>query len=253
MSCWLAALGVDVSQVPIARRVREAERLRAAGRVPLIRAVAGRIEGRVQGSHARPHLVELQAPVWDADQWAAVGGLLGHHARHYARLLAGQLPEQFDLVLAPLGLSLVPVADEWDAACTCALPRPCVHQIAVWLDVGARLDDDPYLMARVRGRSREQLLAEIRDRRAGDVRDAVPVTELEVERWEQITMAPEEVPLPAVEPVGTPAGPLMVLGDPAGWTGPASAGARFAPLVVAAAERARHLLDDPMTADGPER
>lgn len=239
-SRWLGALGIDADD----RRFREADRLRSAGRVMSVRTSAGLIEGRVQGSHARPHLVELVVAQWTDEQWAAVGELLARQARHYARLLAGQLPDQFDVVLTELGLSLVPRADQWRLRCTCGQATPCVDQIAVWLTVRDHLDREPYLITRLRGRSREQLLAEIRDQREARGRAGVDVTGLDTRRWSRAAMDPAEVPLPAVRQPATTAGPLRMLGDPPGWAGPADAVTMFGPAIVAAAERARRLLSD---------
>lgn len=240
---WVRTLG-DRDEPTLRRRIRDAERLRAAGRVISTRAVAGRIEGRVQGSHARPHLVELVAPEWTSRQWQAISEVLALQARHYARLLAGQLPEQFDQVLEALDLSLVPRPGEWQLDCTCNAPPPCLHQIALWLQVRALLDGDPYLMTRVRGRSREQLLAEIRDQRVGDQRNQLDMDGFAARGWARTGIPPTEVPLPPVRVPRTPAGPLRMLGDPPGWAGPATAATLFSPAVVAAADRARALLDD---------
>jgi uncharacterized Zn finger protein len=242
---WVRALGDDASQ---GRRMRDAEGLRSAGRVLSMRAVAGGIEGRVQGSHARPHHVELSVPEWTTAQWRAIGDLLARQARHYARLLAGQLPEQFDQVLQALDLSLIPRLGEWRMGCTCTAPEPCPHQIALWLEVRARLDEDPYLLTRVRGRSREQLLAEIRDKRTGDTNDRIGFDAFAARGWLRAGTQPTEVPLPAIRPPRTSAGPLRMLGDPPGWAGPTTAASLFAPAVDAAARRARALLDD---ADAP--
>lgn len=240
---WVAALGVDDATTSGRRTLREADRLCSAGRVMSLRAAAGRIEGRVQGSHARPHLVELGVRQWTIGQWREVGDLLGRQARHYARLLAGQLPDQFDLALTELGLSLLPTTDDWRLRCTCGAPHPCVHQAAIWLATRAQLDTDPYLLTRVRGRSREQLLAEIRERRTGQDRHSVPLAALDTGAWSRGHMHPSEVPLPPVSRPASVAGPLRMLGDPVGWSGPTTALAMFGPAVLAAAERARGLLE----------
>ncbi len=240
---WLSVLGLDASAPEGRWRLNEADRLRTGGRVISLRVVAGRIEGRVQGSHARPHLVELTLPVWSDTQWRSVGDLLGRQARHYARLLAGQLPDQFDSALTELGLSLLPQAGQWHLRCTCDEPAPCVHQVAVWMDVRERLDGDPYLMTRLRGRSREQLLAEIRDRRATHEQRSVALAELTTDGWSRARVHPSEVPLPPVRRPPTPAGPLRMLGEPAGWTGPTTVVAMFSPAVVAAADHAAALLE----------
>jgi hypothetical protein len=190
---------------------------------------------------------------WTTEQWREVGDLLGRQARHYARLLAGQLPDQFDLALTELGLSLLPVPDEWRLRCTCGAPHPCVHQAAVWLATRTQLDTDPYLLPRVRGRSREQLLAEIRDRRSGRHRHRVPLTALDVDGWSRGHVHPSEVPLPAVSRPAADAGPRRMLGDPVGWAGPTTALAMFGPAVLAAGERARRLLEADDAASGPLR
>lgn len=243
-SRWLVALGVDTDDLADQRRLREADRLRTAGRVMSLRTSAGLVEARVQGSHARPHLVELAVATWTDEQWHAVGDLLARQARHYARLLAGQLPDQFDLALTDLDLSLVPRAEQWRLRCTCDQPSPCAHQIAVWLTVRDHLDREPYLITRLRGRSREQLLAEIRDRRQAGERTGVDPATLDTRAWSRAPMDPSEVPLPTIRRAATTAGPLRMLGDPPGWAGPADAVTMFGPAIAAAGARARDLLGD---------
>lgn len=241
---WLGSLGIDTADLGDERDVREADRLRAAGRVMSVRAVAGRIEARVQGSHARPHLVELGVATWTDDEWRAVGDLLSRQARHYARLLAGQLPDQFDAALTELGLSLVPRPEQWHLRCTCDDPPPCVHQLAVWMSVRDELDREPYLIARLRGRSREQLLAEIRDQRTSGEHGGVDPDTLDAQRWSRSDVHPSEVPLPAVRQATATVGPLRMLGDPPGWAGPADVVAMFGPAILAAGDRARRMLND---------
>jgi uncharacterized Zn finger protein len=242
---WLASIGLDVDDPAAGLRLREAERLRTAGRVMSLRTAPGQVEARVQGTHARPHLVELTVPVWTDAQWRAVCDLLARQARHHARLLAGQLPDQFDVALTELGLSLTPDADEWSLHCTCGSRAvPCVHQAAVWLAVQDHLHTDPYLVTRLRGRSREQLLAEIRDRRGAGEQRGRPVAELDASRWSEGSVHPSEVPLPVVRRPATAAGPLRMLGDPPGWTGPADIVALLGPAIADGAGRAQRLLSD---------
>lgn len=240
---WLTSLGLPPDADGREQRLREADRLRNSGRVMSLRTVPGRIEARVQGTHARPHLVELAVGEWTPAQWHAVGDLLARQARHHARLLAGQLPDQFDLALTELGLSLVPATDEWRLRCTCDEPRqPCVHQIAVWLVTLDELDAEPYLLTRLRGRGRDQLLAAIRDQRAPRQRSAMPVGELDATAWSAARVHPSEVPLPAPRTTTPAGGALRMLGEPAVWAGPADAVAMFGPAITAAAARAHALL-----------
>jgi hypothetical protein len=119
-----------------------------------------------------------------------------------------------------------------------------VHQVAVWLTVRNDLDREPYLITRLRGRSREQLLAEIRDQREVGERAGVDTATLDTRGWSRAPMDPAEVPLPMVRRPATTAGPLRMLGDPPGWAGPADAVTMFGPAIAAAGERARRLLRD---------
>lgn len=138
------------------------------GRVTLQTVEAGHIVGAVQGSRVRPYIVELRLPAFDDDTWQQVVAALAGRVRHAATLLAGQVPEDIDDVLADCGVSLFPQTGELLTRCTCPdVANPCKHVAAVHYVLADTFDDDPFLLPALRGRDRDELLAALRTQRAG--------------------------------------------------------------------------------------
>ena len=85
-----------------------------------------------------------------------------------AALLAGEMPHEIEDVFTRVGLSLFP-ASARDLALDCTCPDqavPCKHLAAVCYVLAERFDADPFAMLALRGRDRETLLADLRERRA---------------------------------------------------------------------------------------
>ena len=85
-----------------------------------------------------------------------------------AALLAGEMPHEIEEVFTRVGLSLFP-ASARDLALDCTCPDqavPCKHLAAVCYVLAERFDADPFAMLALRGRDRETLLADLRERRA---------------------------------------------------------------------------------------
>ena len=239
---WRAVLGTDaVSR----RRLEQGRAWDRSGRVTQLRTTPGVLRGRVQGSAATPFAVEINLEPFDAQQWARVLDVLGSQARHHAHLLAGQVPTGLAEQLADLGLHLLPSAPELATECACGdRTWPCLHVAAVWEAAGARLDDDPFLLFALRGRGRQQLLAELAQRRATGSAAGIALNSITAHGW---TTSPDDrdILLPAPEqPVSGHEAPLLrLLGDPPGWEGRVSAWDVFAPLVAQAADAARAAID----------
>jgi uncharacterized Zn finger protein len=225
----------------VARRLAQGRAWRRSGRVTQVRAAPGELSSRVQGARATPYLVEVTAPTLPEAAWDEVVARLAAEVRHGARLLAGHAPEGLDAELDAVGIHLFPAVEDLDATCACGdRVRPCTHVAALSDDVAARLDDDPFLLFRFRGRGREQLLAELSAaRRRGSTAerraDPLPLAEVAVQGWTRARASLDDVPLPDVPAPSVPAAPLRVLGDPPGWAGGVSAWDLFRPLVERAA------------------
>jgi uncharacterized Zn finger protein len=226
----------------IARRVTQGRQLLRSGRVTDVRVSAGMLSGRVQGSRATPHLVEIDVGVLPDDAWGRVVGVLAGQVRHSARLLAGLVPDGFDAELEGAGVDLFPDVGGLDVTCLCRDPVSlCAHAAAVWEAVAALLEADPFVLLRLRGRGRDRLLAELAAARRSGAADGaaagVPLDRLDPEGWTRARAPLDDLHLPAAGPSRS-AAPLRVLGDPPGWAGGVSALDLFGPLVERAAAHA---------------
>ena len=73
---------------------------------------------------------------------------------HLAALLAGELPYRLVEQSEEAGVELLPYGGELGSACPCgAWVDPCVHALAVMLQVAWLVDGDPWVLLRLRGLS----------------------------------------------------------------------------------------------------
>jgi uncharacterized Zn finger protein len=174
-------------------RLRRGRSYARKGQVLSIEETRGSVASRVQGSRRTPYKVSIQVkPLSDA-QWEKVIDALAGQALFAAQLLAGEMPQDIEQAFAAAGISLFPDR-RGDLVTTCSCPdiaNPCKHIAAAHFILGERFDEDPFLLFRLRGRSQEQILQALRQRRAGG-----EAAEKEAEE------EPEEVtPLEATLPV----------------------------------------------------
>jgi uncharacterized Zn finger protein len=246
MSSWKKRWRQVVDHPQLARRITQGRQLSRSGRVSGIRATAGLLSGRVQGARATPYLVELAVDVLTEEQWALIVDVLASQVRHSARLLAGLTPQGLDADLDEAGVTLFPTLAELDVTCACGdTAAVCQHAVGVWEAAAAELESDPFLLLRLRGRGRDQLLADLAHARQGDRQErslaGIPIAELDVDDWTRARAPLDELHLPLMTPPSTPAAPLKLLGDPPHWAGGVSAWDLFRPLIERAASYARQL------------
>jgi uncharacterized Zn finger protein len=81
---------------------------------------------------------------------------------HLAALLAGDLPYRLVEQAEGAGVELLPYGGELGASCPCgSWVDPCVHALAVMLQVAWLVDGDPWVLLRLRGLSPDELHAEL--------------------------------------------------------------------------------------------
>lgn len=132
------------------------------------------VEARVQGSRPAPYKVIIQLTPLTDDQWALVIDALAEQAIFTAQLLAGEMPANIEDAFEAAGVSLFPkLAGDLYTSCSCPdWANPCKHVAATHYILADHFDDDPFLLFRMRGRSQEQILAELNLRRGGQPTDA---------------------------------------------------------------------------------
>src|ERR1700716_1469925 len=176
-SRWIAALERLVNPGRLAR-VRTYAR---TGQVVSLEVDREGVKAVVQGSRPKPYDVTITFKRLTDAEWERVIDAMASEALYAARLLSGEMPEQIEDVFASVGTSLFP-AQKNDMRTTCTCPdvaNPCKHIAAVHYLLGERFDEDPFLMFLLRGRSREEIVAELRRRRSGSDSEAFSDPEAE--------------------------------------------------------------------------
>ena len=136
-------------------------------RVHDIELSKGEINARVQGSRPEPYTVRVHIRRFSDDEWNVVLDAITARAAHTAALLDGELDPGIVEDARAVGVELLPTAGEVVPRCSCPdRAIPCKHSAAVCYLVADELDADPFALLRLRGRSREEILAELRRRRA---------------------------------------------------------------------------------------
>jgi len=162
-----------------------------AGQVLDFRLSQGKVTAQVQGSRVRPYDVRLGVLPLTKPQWRRVTERLASQALFRAKLLAGEMPHEIEDVFAECGTPLFPrSATDLDMHCSCPdWGVPCKHLAAVCYVLAEEFDRDPFAMLAWRGKARDDLLASLREIRAGgsepdrEVALAPPLPESVEEFW----------------------------------------------------------------------
>ena len=131
-----------------------------------LRVTVKGVEARVQGSRPEPYKVSMHLEPTDPAAWGRVAAALREDAGLLARLLAGEVPEELEKVFAKAGTALLPrKAPELRTDCSCPdTANPCKHIAAVHYILAERLDQDPFLVFLLRGKSRDDVLKAVTSR-----------------------------------------------------------------------------------------
>ena len=129
------------------------------GQVLSVEIEKGLVKSRVQGSRKRPYSVGIEVATIDDADWREIAEEL-NRPDIAAALLAGQMPENIESIFSEVGVSLFPnKGDDLRTKCSCPdMSNPCKHVAAVYLLVGEEFDRDPFLIFRMRGLSRDEMV-----------------------------------------------------------------------------------------------
>jgi uncharacterized Zn finger protein len=195
------------------------------GQVLSIEETRGGVAARVQGSRRTPYKVSIQVkPLTDA-AWDKVIETLASQALFTAQLLAGEMPPDVEAAFTAAGVSLFPdQPGELSTDCSCPdWANPCKHVAATHYILGEQFDEDPFLLFRLRGRSQEQILQAMRQRRAGqepaqaepeeEQEQVIPLEETLPHFWEMgeplepfpLAIKPPAILFPILKRLGEPA------------------------------------------------
>lgn len=236
----------------------------------------GQASGTFQHGRQRSQHVVLKIDPLPQDQWETLVHTLAGELRFTAAIADGQLPAEAVPLLDDAGVALVPEHTEVSETCNCTESGgdPCRHIASVHHAVARELDDDPFLLLRLRGRDVRTLRAALRAARTGeDLKtaarspDAVGIDELETTELfeprgevDKILLQPRRVEDPAwlFEQLGEPPGiddpipleDLIVRAADTAWKIAAGDGAEAADTELLLTElRAQRMSTPPQLAD----
>ncbi|MGB3262734.1 MAG: SWIM zinc finger family protein [Microcoleus sp.] len=121
----------------------------------------------VQGTDPKPYQVSLGLDTLSDEDWDYVIENMSQRAVFSAKLLAGEMPHNIEDVFAAAGKTLFPLSlSDIRSRCSCPDPKnPCKHISAVYYLLGDRFGEDPFVLFQLRGRTKEQILTALRQRR----------------------------------------------------------------------------------------
>jgi uncharacterized Zn finger protein len=159
-SWWAAAWIAALERFTDPSRLTRGRSYARSGQVLSLDETANTVRARVQGSRPTPYVVTITLkPLTDA-QWEQAIAAMAGQAAYAAQLLAGEMPQDIDEAFVDAGMSLFPVsAADLKTACTCPdSANPCKHIAATHYILSEQLDDDPFMLFRLRGRTEQQIL-----------------------------------------------------------------------------------------------
>ena len=130
------------------------------GQVLSITIEKGEVTAKVQGSSHTPYSIKIAVNQLTESDWQKVLEYFSSQPIFLAKLSAGEMPQEVETVFLNLELSLFPGKMK-DLVTKCSCPdwsNPCKHIAAVFYLLGEEFDRDPFLIFKMRGMSREELL-----------------------------------------------------------------------------------------------
>ena len=204
-SWWAAAWIAALERFTDSGRLSRGRSYARSGQVLSLDEKDDTVSARVQGSRPTPYRVTITLKRLTDAQWDAAIAEMAGEARFAAQLLAGEMPQDIDEAFAAAGVSLFPGASEIVTDCSCPdYANPCKHVAATHYILGEQLDDDPFMLFRLRGRTEQQVLDALDEHR----RSALAVGE-DGPAYEVAEREPQIAPLEdQIERFWQPATPL---------------------------------------------
>lgn len=192
---WLSALERLVDPGRLSRGRSYAR----SGQVLNIDIRPGRVHSRVQGSRLEPYTVRIDIEPLSDPAWEKVADAMAGQAIFAAKLLAGEMPQDIEDAFKAAKVSLFP-ASRGDLETDCSCPdwsNPCKHIAAVYYLLGEQFDADPFLLFRLRGKTKQDIMAMLRARRAVDAGEKAASAKAPARQREKTVRREKPVPLEA--------------------------------------------------------
>jgi len=179
------------------KRLERGRRYAREGNILSLEFKGSKVIALVQGTAQDPYKLSIWIDPFSDEDWDYVIDSLSEKALYSAQLLAGEMPDDIESVFTSNGLNLFPFTlSDVHSRCNCPDPKnPCKHIAAVYYQLGDFFREDPFVLFQLRGRTRDQILEALRQKRQQQSDAIVAGDDQPVE---QEPSAPEPLQTPAV-------------------------------------------------------
>ena len=160
------------------KRLERARNYARQGNVLSIEFTGAKVLAKVQGSESEPYTQSLSLDAFTEEEWGFVVETMASKAIFTAQLLAGEMPQNIEEVFTANGLSLFPFTlSDVHSKCSCPdKANPCKHIGAVYYQLADRFSEDPFVLFQLRGRTKEQIIKDLRQFRSNTLEIAANTT-----------------------------------------------------------------------------
>jgi uncharacterized Zn finger protein len=153
------------------KRLERGRNYARQGNVLSIEFQGAKVLAKVQGSEPEPYKVSLSLDSFSDEEWGYLVETMSQKAIFAAKLLAGEMPQNIEEVFTASGISLFPFTlSDVHSRCSCPdQANPCKHIAAVYYQLGDRFSEDPFVLFQLRGRTKEQIISNLRQLRSTNI------------------------------------------------------------------------------------
>lgn len=158
---WWSRRWVQVMEQNIdAGRLARGKSYARKGQVVNITIEPGLVTAFVQGTRKTPYQIRLGFEVLSQEARELILFRFRESASFAAKLLAGEMPEEIETIFIEAGAELFPTRNALRRfKCSCPDDAtPCKHIIAVLLILAEEIEDDPFLLLKLRGLDKDSLV-----------------------------------------------------------------------------------------------
>jgi len=140
------------------------------GQVIALNIAAGIVSAKVQGSAPSPYRVSITLQPLSQQEWQRIVEVMASQAKYAAKLLAGEMPDNIEDAFIESKIPLFPTKSR-DLKTDCSCPdssNPCKHIAAVYFILAEKFEEDPFMIFKLRGMDKEDILGRLRESRSGD-------------------------------------------------------------------------------------
>lgn len=160
-SNWWSRRWVEIMEQCIdAGRLARGKSYARRGQVVNIQIEPGLVTAFVQGTRKTPYQIRLGFETISPEARDLILFRCRESATFAAKLLAGEMPSEMEGIFIEAGVPLFPTRNTLRRfKCTCPDDAsPCKHIIAVLLILAEELEDDPFILLKLRGLDKESLI-----------------------------------------------------------------------------------------------